>query len=215
MRILSTNISRPQIIIFNGKEELTGYFKQEVHYPVYLTADGIKNDCMADKVHHGGKDKACYLYSSDHYPFWKRQYPDLSWDYGMFGENLTVDGLDESAIGIGDTFRVGEAVIQVSQPRQPCYKMGIKFNDMGIVKKFCQAPYPGTYVRVLKEGFVKRGDGFELIAPGKSGLCVSEVFVLLYSQKPDAQKYKRALEDELLAVSAKNHLQKKLAHEPG
>jgi MOSC domain-containing protein YiiM len=152
MHVVSTNVGDAVTITFNGKEVHTGIFKHPVSGPIRLGKEDVEGDSVIDRRHHGGLDKACYLYSADHYPFWRGLYPHLDWQWGMFGENLTVAGLDESELRIGDTFRIGTAIVQVSQPRQPCFKHGVRFGDPDAVKKFIEAEKPGVYVRVLEEG---------------------------------------------------------------
>lgn len=209
MRIVSVNRSDPQTITINGRDEITGYFKKPVNDPLYLMPEGVQHDHVADIVHHGGADKACYLYSFDHYPFWKERYPDLEWGFGMFGENLTVENLDESKIHIGDIFRAGTAVIQVSQPRQPCYKMSYKFNDPKMADHFRKESFPGIYVRVLETGTVSAGDNLVALSLNENSLTVAEVFRLIYDKTPDHSILERALTDPLLAESVKKYLRNK------
>lgn len=209
MIVLSTNISIPQSIIHNGKEEKTGYFKRETDTGIYLDKTEVKNDFVADLVHHGGPDKACYLYGYQHYAYWQESYPTLEWEKGMFGENLTIESLDESSICIGDTFQIGAAVIQVSQPRQPCYKMGIRFQDPELPNKFRLAPFPGIYARVIQPGLVSKNDKMSLIEASKIQLDVSTVFSLLYTKEPDDELLELALSHPDLAFRAKEYLQQK------
>ena len=157
--------------IKNGKSVKTGIYKTHVKDGITLGLTDVVGDAVMDRKHHGGIDKACYLYSADHYSFWQEKFPDLHWTHGMFGENLTVDGLDESQINIGDTFEIGKTIIQVSEPRRPCSILGIRFGTQAIVKEFYHQPYPGIYVRVLKEGKIKKGDSFKLIK--NSALCLA------------------------------------------
>jgi len=209
MRILSTNLSIPQTIIWNEKEEQTGFYKKPVTGPVFLGFLGVNNDCVIDTVHHGGIEKACYIYSYDHYDFWKTKYPNLNFEYGMFGENLTVENLDESKIFIGDTYRIGEALIQVSQPRQPCYKLGIRFEDINIITEFVNAPFPGIYIRVLEEGFVKVGDKAIRISEEQNSFSVAELYALIYSKTPDMTQIEKALNDEFLSDGVKKYIIRK------
>ncbi|MCL4856573.1 MAG: MOSC domain-containing protein, partial [Flavobacteriales bacterium] len=174
MKVLSVNISKPQTITVNGKEELTGYFKNPVE-TIYLGKTDVKEDSVVDREHHGGENKACYLYGFNHYEFWKNKYPQTAFDFGMFGENITVENIDESTLRIGDTFEIGEAIIQITQPRQPCYKMGIKFNNQKVVNEFRLSNFPGIYVRVLKEGNVKTNDELKLIDRDNASPIVLEV----------------------------------------
>jgi len=175
---------------------------------LFLGADGVNKDHVSDRKHHGGSDKACYLYSADHYDYWKKQFPDLEWCWGLFGENLTVEGLDEGNILIGDIYKVGVAKVQVSQPRLPCYKLGIRMESSKAVKVFLNSPYPGVYLRILEEGHVKAGDVFELIQSNKNSLSVREVFSLFSSNKLNIEMKELAINDQYLAISIKKDLQK-------
>jgi len=152
MQIISTNIGEAINIEWREKQIQTGIFKYGSEVPIFLGKEDVLNDQVIDRRYHGGADKACYLYSADHYSFWQNKYPNQDWQWGMFGENLTVRGLNESEIHIGDTYKIGEAVVQVSQPRQPCFKLGVRFDDQAIVDKFWISDFPGVYVRILKIG---------------------------------------------------------------
>jgi len=209
MRVISTNLSVSQTIFWNGKEEQTGIYKKAVPHPIFVGFNGVNKDCVVDTVHHGGLEKACYIYSYDHYNFWKSKFPNLNFEFGIFGENITVEGLDESKIFIGETFRLGEALIQISQPRQPCYKLGIRFEDKSIINEFIQAPFPGIYVRVLEEGFVKVGDQSEKIFEEPDSFTVAELYSLIYSKSPDMKMVETALEAKFLAESVKKYLKRK------
>ena len=183
MQIISTNIGESTTFLWNDKEEKTGIFKYPVSEALYLGKTDVNKDNVINRQHHGGVNKACFLFSADEYPFWKKEYPNLDWDWGMFGENLTVEGLDESITRIGDIFKIGSATIQVSQPREPCYKLGVRFEDQKILKKYIEHGHPGTYVRVLEEGQVKKGDTMELMQQSKNTLTVNQFFYLLFAKK--------------------------------
>lgn len=201
MKVLSVNISQPHIIQWNGREETTGIYKEPVE-SIRLEPAFVENDTVADPKYHGGIDKACYLYSADYYEYWEKKYPDLDWTYGMFGENITIEGLDENKVKIGDVYKVGEALVQVSQPRQPCYKLGIKFGSQKVLKEFISFAHPGVYVRVIQPGSVKKGDTFELeISP--DSLSIVDIFNLLYNKSRDEKMIEKALFDANLAESAK------------
>ncbi len=199
MHLVSTNVGDAATITFNGKEIRTGIFKHQVNGPIRLGKEDVETDAVVDRRYHGGIDKACYLYSADHYPFWKEQYPDLDWAWGMFGENLTVSGLDESTLHVGDTFRIGTATVQVSQPRQPCFKLGVRFGDPDVVRRFIEAGKPGAYVRVLEEGAVKIGDALEPEVLKSENPTLQAVFHLIYNAKEDTEATKRAIETLELA----------------
>ncbi|MCL4109407.1 UNVERIFIED_CONTAM: hypothetical protein GTU68_033232 [Idotea baltica] len=210
MEIISTNLAERRTVAWNGKSIETGIFKYPVAGPLTLESEDVVGDHVVNRVHHGGLDKACYLFSADVYPWWKEKYPALAWDYGMFGENLTVKGLDEANLLIGDTYAVGGATIQVSQPRQPCFKLGIRFEDQGVLKHFIAEKCPGTYVRVLESGPVKVGDRLKLIHRNENAMSIREVYTLLYHQNPDLAALRRGLEDKALADSAKASFQKRI-----
>ena len=209
MKVLSVNISESQTIVVNGKEEQTGYFKKSVDQSIFLGETDVKNDVVIDRIHHGGIDKACYLYGFNHYEFWKKQFPDLNFKYGMFGENITLSNLNESELKIGDVFQIGSATIQISQPRQPCYKMGIKFNDQNIVKQFRLANNPGIYVRILNEGFVTKNDKLVLINSNKKAQTVAEIYRIIYHNKPEIMDIEKAINNPFLAQKLKDYLANK------
>ena len=136
MKIKSTNIGQEKTLEWKGKTITTGICKKPVEGPILLDSFIVKGDFIKDKKHHGGIDKACYTYGENYYDYWKCLYPDLDWTYGMFGENLTISDLDESQILIGDIYKVGEAIIQVSQPRQPCNTFAAWFQSTEVIKRF-------------------------------------------------------------------------------
>lgn len=185
MKVIATNLGNPTTFTWNGREEQTGIFKKPVAKPLHLTKTEVASDTVIDRVHHAGIHKACYLFSSDNYPYWKEIYPELDWDWGMFGENLTISGLDESHMRIGNIYRLGTALVQVSQPREPCYKLGIRFGTQEVLKKFIAHNKPGTYVRILEEGEVKIGDELILQEQSQNELTVQLFYKLLYlREKP-------------------------------
>ena len=185
MKILSTNISNIKTIEFNGKKVKTGIFKKEVLEPIYLNYEDVNNDNVVDRKHHGGKDKACYLYSFNHYKYWQELYPNLNFEYGMFGENLTVENLDETKIFIGDVFKIGEAIVEVSQSREPCYKLGVKFGTQNIVKQFYNSNFCGVYLRILQKGFVGKNEKMELIKHKEKLVSIAEEFSVFTRNKND------------------------------
>lgn len=206
MKIISTNIGRVREVDWHGRKITTGIFKEPVEEPLFLGKRGVNRDEVADLKVHGGSDKACYLYSADHYPYWKERFPDVSFKWGIFGENLTVSGLDEGQMNIGDTFQIGEAIVQVSQPRLPCYKLGMRFGSAKIVKQFLDSPYPGVYLRIIKEGFVTKGDEMKLLESNSSGMSVRQVYSLFSSNRQDSEMKAFACEQEFLAESIKKNL---------
>lgn len=209
MNVLSVNIGEKKTILWRGKEVQTGIFKQPVSGPIILGLSDVAGDVVYDRKYHGGIDKACYIYSAEHYPFWKEKYPDLDWNYGMFGENITVEGLHESQIQIGDIFYVGACRVQVTQPRQPCFKLGVRFNNQKILKEFIHHPFPGIYVKIIEPGEVKKGDTFQLSERLHDSVGLLEVWNLLYTSEPDEDLLSFALDFQHLAESYKENLRKR------
>jgi MOSC domain-containing protein YiiM len=176
MKIISTNIAKPTTFIWNGKKETTGIYKKPTNKPIYLTKNDVLNDEVSNRLNHGGYYKACYIFSSEQYPYWKSLYPTLDWSWGMFGENLTVSDFDETKVFLGDIYEVGEALVQVAQYREPCYKFGYKFGTQKVLKQFIAHGFGGTYLSILKEGHVAVGDQFKLIERLENSLSVAALF---------------------------------------
>jgi MOSC domain-containing protein YiiM len=208
MKVISTNIGEPRTIVWKNKEVETGIFKYPVNQPIFLGSEDVKNDHVIDRRYHGGIDKACYLYSCDHYNYWKKLYPLLEMPFGIFGENLTVEGLHEAQVNIGDIYQIGEAVVQATQPRQPCFKLEFRFNNPHIVRQFIESGFAGVYVRVLVNGPVKSGNSMEL-AERKNSLSVQKVFELLYTSEFQKEAVELAVNDPFIAASCKKDLLKR------
>lgn len=208
MRVISTNIAIPKMVQWNGAEVITGIYKYPVTEPIHLGVESVENDTIADRKVHGGIFKACYLFSTEHYPYWKEKYPNLEWNWGMFGENLTMEGLDESTVRIGSIYRLGTALVEISQPREPCYKLGIKFGTQNILKEFIDHGYPGTYVKVLEVGDVKVGDGMVLEQESSNPLTIRQFYQLLYAKTKDANILKLAISNDALPQYKRERLKK-------
>ncbi|PKQ45603.1 MOSC domain-containing protein [Confluentibacter flavum] len=206
MHVTSTNIAKPITIIFRGKKVITGIYKTPTQQPIYLGKDDVKDDEVTDRKYHGGEFKACYLFSEDHYAYWKNLYPNLDWDWGMFGENLTVNGLDETKMMIGAIYKIGSALVQVTEPREPCFKLGVKFGSQKVVKQFVIHGFPGTYVRVLEEGFVKAGDTVSLIESAKNSLTTAQFYNLLFSKDKNQEHLALAIENNALPLRKREKL---------
>lgn len=210
MKVLSTNLGNPTSIIWNSKEIKTGIYKYPTSNPLFLGKIDVKKDTVIDRKHHGGIHKACYLFSANQYPYWKNLYPNLDWNWGMFGENLTIDNMDDSKIRIGSIYKIGTALVQVTQPREPCYKFGIRFENQKIIKEFIDKGFPGTYVKVLEEGIVTTGDQLILVKKSKSTLTVSEFYSLIFSKQKDLSLVKLVLENDALPEKKRNKFLKYL-----
>ena len=175
MRIVSVNVGQPRKVIWRDQEVVTGIFKSPVEGPVMVRRLNLEGDRQADLENHGGRNKAVYAYPAGHYPAWRKELPNLELPWGAFGENFTVEGLKEEEVCIGDEFRFGHAVLAVTQPRVPCYKLGIRMGRDDMVKLFLQSNRPGVYFRVVEEGLVTNGDLVERIKKASDCITVMEI----------------------------------------
>jgi MOSC domain-containing protein YiiM len=192
MRVASVNVGMPREVEWDGRKVLTGIFKSPVAATLSVRRLNLDGDGQADLAVHGGPDKAVYAYPSEHYETWgERLGRELT--PGIFGENLTTEGLLEDAVHIGDEFRVGTARLVVTQPRLPCFKLGIRFGDSGMVKSFLKAGKPGIYFAVLEEGAVGPGDPIERLAEDGSRVTVAEMFRLVLDRDADPTALRRLL----------------------
>lgn len=208
MQVISTNIGIPRRIEWKGRTEETGIFKSPVSSPIQLGCENVVGDAVADRRHHGGEYKACYLFASDHYGYWKERYPDLSWDWGMFGENLTVEGMDESTLTAGSIYSLGSALVQITIPREPCYKLGIRFGDQKIIEEFIDHGHPGTYVRVTRPGKVRQGDRLSLVEKADTSPSIAELYSLIYSKEKDRELLSLALNCPYIPERTREKLKK-------
>jgi MOSC domain-containing protein YiiM len=210
MKLLSLNVGLPRLVLRDGEPVSTGIFKEPVHRRVFLRTLNLDGDRQADLSVHGGPTKAVYGYPSEHYDFWRRELPEMTLPWGMFGENFTTEGLIESEINIGDKFGVGAAKIMVTEPRMPCYKLGLRFGRTDIIRRFLQSERSGFYFAVLEEGEVGAGDQFELIEQNEQGVKVSDITRLYGRDKENVDLLQRAIQVEALPESWRSHFQKQL-----
>jgi MOSC domain-containing protein YiiM len=182
MKVLSVNVGLPRKVLFNGQIITTAIFKDPVKGPIMLRKINLDGDKQADLTVHGGVDKAVYSYPSEHYNYWRKQYPNIDIIWGMFGENFTTEGLMEDTVNIGDQVQIGSAKLVATQPRMPCYKLGVRFGIMEIIKRFLSSGRPGIYFKVLKQGEVKTDDKIEIIEKDKNNVTVKDI-VRLYVDK--------------------------------
>jgi MOSC domain-containing protein YiiM len=192
MRIISLNVGLPSAQRYEGRKVLTGGTKKAVPRAV-LRFGNFDGDRQADQVNHGGLEKAVCVYPFDHYPYWNRQ---LGRDLkpGAFSENLTVSGAIETEVCVGDVFRIGEAMVQVSQPRMPCAKLASKNGSKRLPKLMANVGYTGFYMRVLSEGMVAAGDGFDLLRAHPERITIAEVNSIIYGKSNDVALIKRLAE---------------------
>lgn len=198
MKIISTNVGKPTVFMWKGKEETTGIFKKPTDEPLFLTRNDVLGDHISNRLNHGGYYKACYIFSAEQYPYWKKLYPHLEWGWGMFGENLTVAGFDEKEVYLGDVYRVGEATVQVSQYREPCYKFGYKFGTQQVLKQFIQHGHGGTYLSILEEGKAAVGDKFVLLEKAEKRISVAQLFRLVFGKEKDPDLLEIAAESRAI-----------------
>jgi MOSC domain-containing protein YiiM len=176
IRVISVNVGRPQTVQWHGEEVLTSIWKTPVEDAVRAAHNNLFGDEQSDLTVHGGPRKAVYAYPREHYVFWRRELPHADLPWGAFGENLTVDGLLESDVRVGDRFRVGSAELVVTQPRMPCFKLGIRFGDDGMVRRFMRSGRSGFYFSIAVEGDIRAGDAIELLSRSDDGPTIAEMF---------------------------------------
>lgn len=211
MRIVSLHIGRPRLVTWDGQPVSTGIYKSPVEGRVMLRTLNLDGDRQADLTVHGGPYKAAYAYPSEHYTYWRDELPGVELPWGMFGENFTTQGLDESSVHIGDRFRVGKAEVLVTQPRMPCYKLGIKFGRMDILKRFLASGRTGFYFSVAREGEVAAGDEVELLARDENNVTVADITRLYSRDREDFDTMRRAVEVEALPDSWRQHFKQQLS----
>ena len=210
MKIISLNVGLPRLVLRGEEPVSTGIFKQPVAGRVGLRKLNLDGDRQADLSVHGGPEKAVYLYPSEHYEFWRQELPDMDLPWGMFGENFTTTGFQETETNIGDRFRVGSAEVMVTQPRMPCYKLGIRFGRTDIIRKFLASERSGFYLSVSKVGEVAAGDEFELIEKNTSGVRVVDVTRLYSSDKGNVDLLRQSIATEALPESWRSYFQERL-----
>jgi len=213
MKLISVNVGMPREVDWHGQRVSTGIFKAPVGGRIALRTLNLDGDGQADLSVHGGAYKAVYCYQLVHYEYWKQELPGRDLPPASFGENFTVDGPAESEIFLGDRYAVGSAEVVVAQPRLPCYKLGIKFGDDAMVKRFFNARRTGFYLSVAREGKVGVGDEMKLVASDPNKVPVSEI-MRLYAAKhhgaEDVAAVQRVLRVEAVPESWKGYFRERL-----
>jgi len=210
MKIISLNVGLPRLVLRDGEPVSTGIFKEPIDGRVMMRTLNLDGDRQADLSVHGGPSKAVYVYPAEHYDFWTRELPEMDLPWGMFGENFTTTGLLETEINIGDKFRIATAEVIVTQPRMPCYKLGLKFGRADIIKRFLQSERTGFYLAVLKEGEVGAGDEFEPLARDAHDVRVSDITRLYTREKHNETLLRRAIAVEALPEGWREYFQHQL-----
>jgi MOSC domain-containing protein YiiM len=205
MKLLSIQVGLPREVQSQRRKVATGIFKEPVEGPVMLRTLNLDGDRQADLSVHGGTHKTVYVYPSEHYGPWSTELPGVELPWGAFGENFTTEGLLEDRVHIGDRFRIGEADVIVTQPRTPCFKLGIKLGDPAIVARFLESRRSGFYLAVLREGWVEAGDSVELLGEDPNRVTVDDISRLFLGERDDAT-LARALRVNALPEGWKVHL---------
>jgi MOSC domain-containing protein YiiM len=198
MKIVSINVGLPRTLPFHDREVTTGIFKSPVSGPVMMRRLNLDGDRQADLQNHGGRNKAVYAYPSEHYEFWRGELPGMEFPWGIFGENLTTEGLKEEDACIGDHFRIGQAVVVVRQPRIPCYKLGLRFGRDDMPKRFLASGRSGIYFSVQEEGLVTAGDAIERVHRDEHGISVAEVNRAYVHGRENVPLVRRIVRSEIL-----------------
>jgi MOSC domain-containing protein YiiM len=208
MKLISVNTGLPRDVNWQGKVVRTSIWKDPVARRTYVSRLNIEGDRQSDLSVHGGADKAVYAYPSEHYSYWRSSLTEASLQWGAFGENLTTEGLLEDHICVGDRIQIGSAEFIVTQPRMPCFKLGIRFNRMDIVKRFLQSKRTGFYLAVLREGEIGAGDPIHLRQEG--GVTIADIVNLYTVDSENQELLRRATRLSALPEAWKEYFRKRL-----
>jgi MOSC domain-containing protein YiiM len=210
MKLLSINMGLPREVEWREKTIFTSIFKTPVPGRIRVAKLNLEGDRQSDLSVHGGSEKAVYAYPGEHYAFWREELPGMELPWGAFGENFTTEGLFESTVCIGDRFRVGSAEFVVTQPRMPCFKLGIRFGRSDMVKRFLRSGRTGFYLAVLLEGEVTAGESFELLSRSEQGVTVGNVVSLYTADVANQDLLQRASKLPALPEGWREYFHKRL-----
>ena len=210
MQLVSVNVGLPREVTWHGRVVRTSIWKDPVEGLVHVSSLNLEGDQQSDLSVHGGPEKAVYAYPSEHYEYWRRELPgtDLAW--AAFGENFTTEGLLEPDIRIGDRIRVGSAEFLVTQPRMPCFKLGVRFGRDDMVKRFLRSGRTGFYLAVVREGEVATGNSLEIVGRDEHGVTVADIASLYARDRDNDDLLRRAVDVPALPESWKEYLRKRL-----
>jgi MOSC domain-containing protein YiiM len=211
MKLVSLNVGLPRLLAWGGDTFETGIFKSPVHGRIMLRTTNLDGDRQADLAVHGGPNKAVYGYPAEHYAYWNSGLPDPDRTWGAFGENFTTEGLLETAVSIGDRYQVGSAVVSVTTPRLPCFKLAAKFKREDMIARFLHSGRCGFYFSVVEEGEVGAGDEFKFLGTEEPTLTIAEVNCLYTAKSPDRETLQRSLDVKLLPESWRYRFNARLA----
>jgi MOSC domain-containing protein YiiM len=210
MKLLALSVGGPREVAWQGETVVTSIFKDRVAGVRRVAGINIDGDRQSDLSVHGGQYKAVYAYPSEHYPLWRRELAEPDLAFGGFGENLTTEGLAERDVCIGDRFRIGTAEFAVTQPRQPCFKLGIRRHRLDMVRLFYKSGRSGFYFSIAREGDVQEGDAIEVVARDERKLSIATTVDLKYSEKPDVGLLKIAAAHPALSPSWREEFAERL-----
>jgi len=199
MKLVAISVGGPRKVEWRGKTVRTSIFKDPVAGPVRVQKLNLAGDEQSDLSVHGGVDKAVYAYPSEHYAYWCEQLPEMKLPSGSFGENLTIEGLNEKTLQIGDRLSIGSAEFVVTQPRLPCFKLGVRFGRPDMVKRFQKSGRTGFYLAVLQEGVISAGDSIQVVSVGQPSVSVAEIARLYTADEAEQELLRQA--SELAALS--------------
>jgi MOSC domain-containing protein YiiM len=215
MEIVSVNVGMPREVVWQGATVLTGIFKEPVAGPVTIGKLNLAGDKQADLTVHGGPAKAVYAYPAEHYEYWRQELPDVSFPWGKFGENLTTQGLQEDTLRIGDRLRVGSALLMVTQPRMPCYKLALRFERDDMIKRFLTSGRSGFYFSVIEPGEVSVGSKVEILSRDPNRVTVADIGRLYLGQTRDLDLLERATNVSALPENWKSALLQRVRRDHG
>ena len=210
MKLISLNVGKPRLALYNGATINTSIFKEPVSGPVHLRKLNLDGDRQADLSVHGGPFKAVYAYPSEHYEFWRQELPGTALPWGKFGENVTSEGLSERELHIGDRLQIGTATIMVRQPRVPCYKLAAKFHRDDILARFLRSGKSGFYFSVELEGIVTAGDSFEFQSREPQAISIAEMNRLYLEEKYNRNLLEKAIATPALPRDWRDYFNKRL-----
>jgi MOSC domain-containing protein YiiM len=210
MKLISVNVGLPKEVTWRGKRVLTSIWKEPVSGPIRVSTLNLAGDGQADLSVHGGADKAVYVYPAEHYGYWRTELPGVDLPWGAFGENFTSEGLSEDGVKIGDRLRIGSAEFLVTQPRMPCFKLGIRFGRPDILKTFLRSGRSGFYLSVAREGEVAAGDPIHLDAGPEDGLTVADIVNLYAFDSENQDLLRRATRLAALPKSWRDYFEQRL-----
>ena len=210
MKLISLNTGRPRDVAVNGRVVRTSIWKSSREGRLHVASLNVDGDEQSDLSVHGGTYKAVYCYPSEHYDYWRRELPGVDLPWGVFGENFTTEGLIETDVRIGDRLQIGTAQFVVTQPRQPCFKLGIRFGREDMVKRFVASGRSGFYVRVAREGDLASGDAIRLAERAVDSITVSEIFALHFDGDRAPDRVRHAAAAPGLSPSWKDNFLKRL-----